>query len=53
MTEPEGCKKSKRGPIWPRHKVEVVLESFRGEKSTPQFFQEWGIAQYCEGVKDG
>ena len=37
--------KSGGGRIWPQHKVEAVLESFKGEKSIAQICQERGIAQ--------
>ncbi len=45
MTKSDGAKKSRRGRLWPRHKVEAVLESFRGEKSIAEICQERGIAQ--------
>lgn len=45
MADKERRKKGGRGRLWPQHKVEAVLESFKGEKSIAQICQERGIAQ--------
>ncbi len=45
MAQTERKSKRGRGRIWPQHKVEVVLEIFKGEKSLAQICQERGIAQ--------
>lgn len=45
MAQKDGKKRGGRGRIWPQHRVEAVLESFKGEKSVAQICQERGIAQ--------
>lgn len=45
MAQKEGKQRRGRGRIWPQHKVEAVLDSFKGEKSIAQICQERGIAQ--------
>lgn len=42
---PKERKGKGRGRIWPRHKLEAVLESFKGEKFVAQICQERGVAQ--------
>ncbi len=44
MAPKEGKSKG-RGRMWPQHKREAVLESFKGEKAIAQICQERGIAQ--------
>ncbi len=36
---------SRRGRVWPQHKLEAVLEALRGEKSVAEICQTRGISQ--------
>ena len=45
MTQQDGKRRRGCGRIWPLHRVEAVLESFKGEKSVAQICQERGIAR--------